>query len=244
MAIKAFWFTGVKNVGDTLTVPLLNHFGFDVELVERNTKGKLLAVGSIMVCLRQGDTVWGTGCMNDRTIVKPNCRFLAVRGKLTRAAIGGSPVPEVYGDPALLLPLLYDPDVPVVHDTGVIPHFLDKDIAPTNGHHFIDVQADWKDVVREIKSCRKVISSSLHGIVIAEAYGVPAEWARFSDRILGGDFKFQDYFSGTGREPQRYGPLEPIEDLAAIQNGLIEALKGLDGAIPYSDGGHRLSGSR
>src|SRR5690606_37672655 len=63
--LKAFWFTGFDNVGDTLTTPLLNHFGYEVELVDRNTRGKLLAVGSTMVCVRPGDFVWGAGCLRD-----------------------------------------------------------------------------------------------------------------------------------------------------------------------------------
>ena len=104
--VKAFWFTGMDNVGDTLTEPLLNHFGYDVELVDRNTKGKLLAVGSIMRCARDGDVVWGAGCMRDWHTVKRNCRFLAVRGPHTRALISSSEVQEVYGDPGLLLPML------------------------------------------------------------------------------------------------------------------------------------------
>ena len=228
--VKAFWFTGFDNVGDTLTPPLLNHFGYEVKLVDRHTRGKLLAVGSVMICARPGDFVWGAGCMRDLPTTKRDCRFLAVRGPRTRELISGSPVPEVYGDPGLLLPLLYDPDVPVRHEVGIIPHYLDRDLAPRDGYHFIDVARDWRSFVREVKSCRRVVSSSLHGIVIAEAYGVPAEWAVFSDRVLGGEFKFQDYFLGTGREPQRQGSLDLIPDLETIQKGLMAARAGLDAA--------------
>lgn len=230
--VMAFWFTGFDNVGDTLTAPLLNHFGYEVELVDRNTRGKVLAVGSVMRCARPGDVVWGTGCMWDLPMTKRDCRFLAVRGPRTRELISGSPVPEVYGDPGLLLPLLYNPDVPVRHEVGIIPHYLERDLVPRDGYHFIDVAWDWRTFVREVKSCRRVISSSLHGIVIAEAYGVPAEWAVFSDKILGGEFKFQDYFLGTGRSPQRPGPLESIPDLETIQKGLVTALAGLKDAQP------------
>jgi len=226
--LKAFWFTGFDNVGDTLTTPLLNHFGYEVELVDRNTRGKLLAVGSTMVCVRPGDFVWGAGCLRDLPTTKRDCRFLAVRGPRTRELISGSPVPEVYGDPGLLLPLLYNPVVEVKHEVGIIPHYVERDLVDRDGYHFIDVAWDWQTFVREVKSCRRVISSSLHGIVIAEAYDVPAEWASFSDKVLGGEFKFQDYFLGTGRGPQRTGPLEPIPDLETIQKGLVAALAGLD----------------
>jgi pyruvyltransferase len=37
----------------------------------------------------------------------------------------------------------------------------------------------------------------LHGLILADAYGVPNVWAKFSDRLVGGDWKFRDYYSVT-----------------------------------------------
>lgn len=105
--LKSFWYQS-KNIGDTLTPVIVKHFtGQDVVFTHRNDRGKLLAVGSIMKALRIGDTVWGTGIMRE-TDKFPNagkCKFLAVRGKLTEKILGVNV--GVYGDPALLLPLLY-----------------------------------------------------------------------------------------------------------------------------------------
>lgn len=219
---------GHNNAGDMLSQPILEHFGVNFEPCGRKIRGKMLAVGSVMSALRANDVVWGTGCIRDKIIESPpGARFLSVRGPRTRSLIAGGDVPGVYGDLALLLPLVYDPTVEKKYKVGVVPHYIDKDIVEQkDGQHWIDIQADWHKVVEEIKSCEMIISSSLHGIVIAEAYGIPATWVRYSNRIIGGDFKFQDYFLGTGRPEQRKGWLiPPIDGLEERKNKLISVLK-------------------
>lgn len=71
----------------------------------------------------------------------------------------------------------------------------------------IDVSNPWTEVVDAIRSSDVVLSSSLHGLIVAEAYGIPASWIRISDRLQGGSFKFNDYYLATGRaerEPTRW----------------------------------------
>lgn len=86
-------------------------------------------------------------------------------------------------------------------DVGVIPHIVDYPLVKRNGMFgmLVDMNDTMENVVRNISRCRRTISSSLHGIIISEALGIPCTWARFSDKILGGDFKFKDYYLGTGR---------------------------------------------
>lgn len=238
LRVQATWYKGYRNVGDAVVEPLLNHFGYQMEYVPNMTNGKFLGVGSIMSWLRDGDTVWGTGCIRDKEIERYNVNFLAVRGPLTRDLIKGSEVPEIYGDPAILLPLLYNPKVEKKHNVGYLPHYVDKELVRNKVDVFIDVEDDWQNIVRQIKSCRKIVTSSLHGIILAEAYGVPVEWVRYSNRILGGDFKFQDYFLGTERRRQTYGPILPPDNMTQMQGRLIGALGGLkDASCTY--GGRR-----
>jgi pyruvyltransferase len=113
------------------------------------------------------------------------------------------------------------------HKVGFCPHYIDKETSKHRDKHFIDIQSDWRVVVDEIVSCESIISSSLHGLVIAEAYGIPSRWEVCSNKVIGGEFKFRDYLSGTGRHPQGPGDFPPIENLDKIQNRLINALKSI-----------------
>ena len=153
--IKAYWHQA-QNVGDTLTPYIVEHFtGQSVKLAARNVRGKLLGVGSIMTAIRPRDIIWGTGCIRDGIVNAPaKTKFLAVRGPLTRGLIHGSEVPEIYGDPGLLLPLLYNPQMPKIYDVGIAPHHIDQDlllsetgraIARTKNWKMIDVKKPWKE---------------------------------------------------------------------------------------------------
>lgn len=208
-----------KNVGDTLTPVILEALtDHKAEYVEDSYEGKLLMVGSLLEFARPGDTVLGTGYNKEDEIDGTGIRFLAVRGPLTRAKIKNAEVPEVYGDPALLLPLIYKPKVKKEHRIGIVPHYFDKpftkELARRAGEKYIDIESDWKTVVNEIVSCEKIISSSLHGVIIAEAYGIPVQWQQFDDRVQGAQFKYDDYKAGA-------------TDIKATQKGLLNALKQL-----------------
>ena len=235
--IKSFWYQG-GNVGDTLTPILVEHFtGQKVEFVDKNIEGKLLAVGSILDVLKEGDTVWGSGFISEDDILQTkDCNFMAVRGKLSERKIGQDI--GVYGDPALLLPLIYNPKIEKKHKTGVVPHYVDrnnlilKKLVEEGGHH-VDIEEDWKSFVDEILSCEEIISSSLHGVIIAEAYGIPARWLKVGVEVTGDGFKFADYYSGTGREVDwddikgKFGFLvdvPPIPHLREIQDNLVKVL--------------------
>ncbi len=230
--IKSHWYQS-KNFGDTLTPIIVEHFlGEKLEYVNRHTKGKLLAVGSIMSSFRDNDVVWGAGAITDKPIPHPRgATVLAVRGPLTRSLIKGYIDNNVYGDPALLLPLIYKPEIKKKYKLGIIPHYVDKNLLYLKGQpdiweKIIDIEQDWKKVIEDILGCEAVLSSSLHGIIAAEAYGVQAAWAKWSDNIIGGQFKFQDYFQGTGRSVQPlFKNIPPIQNLKERQELLINQLK-------------------
>ena len=227
--IRLYQYPDPKNVGDNLALPIVKHFiRAEIKLVPAQEEGKLLAVGSIMSKLRPNDIVWGTGSSRDNEVNTSQNTFLAVRGKMTRALIKGAAVPEIYGDPALLLPLLYNPKRQITCKVGFIPHYVDKPVFKLPDKHgkMIDVNSGWKRFVDLILSCERIVSSSLHGIIVAEAYGVPAEWAVYTDKIAGGRFKFKDYQTGTQRDVRPPGAFPPIPNLSTIQNGLVSALIG------------------
>jgi pyruvyltransferase len=46
-----------------------------------------------------------------------------------------------------------------------------------------------------------VLASSLHALIVAEAYGIPARYVRLSDHES--IFKYNDYYLGTGRQQDK-----------------------------------------
>lgn len=224
--MRAYWWPA-QNFGDTLTPFVLEYLtGKPVEPAERGDSKKLLAIGSIIHLAKAGDVVWGSGSNRLRLLNGRGVEYLAVRGPITRGQIRHAVCPEVYGDPGILLPLVYAPQVEKKYRRGIVPHYVDKPTAPAPGPDelLIDIQADWKTVIDQMLSCESIIASSLHGVIAAEAYGIPATWAVWGTKIIGGPLKYHDYFLGTGRRVhQPDEPLPPIPDLAARQEALIEA---------------------
>ena len=133
--------------------------------------------------------------------IDPAARILAVRGPLTRerALECGADCPPVYGDPALLLPMFYAPGEPKQRARiAVVPHYFDKPFVfarwrPPSVCKLIDIQGRIETVIDDVVGCDHILSSSLHGLIVAHAYGVPALWVRFGDRLIGDGSKFADY---------------------------------------------------
>lgn len=166
-------------------------------------------IGSILGHIQSNWTVWGSGIISENDIV-PNANFLAVRGPQSRKYLMslGYQVPEVYGDPGLLLPDFYNPkNIEKKYEVGIIPHYNDfrrvKEIyCNLDAVKVIDLMTnDIEGTTREILECRNIISSSLHGIIISHAYQIPAVWIRFSDNVFGDGIKYRDYFESVGITP-------------------------------------------
>lgn len=224
--MKVCHWKGCQNVGDTLTPVLLDWLNIAYELVPVTSPGKLLGCGSLIQWAQPNDIVWGAGFIAQNPFVPPSgLQVLAVRGKLSERQLGRSV--GVYGDPALLLPRLYRPLIAKRHRIGVIPHYAELDEPlfdpkrlQQEGKHRIFVGLPWKSFIDEILACETIVSSSLHGLIIAEAYGLPAQWVKPSDKVVGDGFKFHDYYSGTGRDSGS----QPIPNLTEIQDRLMSVL--------------------
>lgn len=174
---------------------------------------KLLAIGSIMNYAEEGDLVWGTG-VNGKYSKKTDYPFMvldvrAVRGPLSRAFLLnlGITCPEVYGDPTLLLPRLF-PEFQRSNspsrDYVIIPHFSDE---PLFQHlpNMVSVKEDWQEVVSKILDSKFVISSSLSGVIVAEAFGIPARLlVAPNENNTETFFKYADYYHGTNRPHFRF----------------------------------------
>lgn len=174
-----------------------------------------MCIGSTLANYNLKNTIiWGSGLINDKTssliTVKPK-GITAVRGPKTRNWLLEQEIccPEVYGDPALLLPLYYKPNVNEEKKyIGLIPHYIDlenenvRKLEKEKNVKLIKVQnyKKWTDFIDEINQCCFVISSSLHGLIVSEAYGVPSVWAKFGEYVDGWDFKFYDFYESIGKK--------------------------------------------
>jgi len=224
MSIKAFC-SNHPNVGDTLTPIILKHF-LKEEVERSDEPGKVLAVGSVINYAKEGDIIWGTGLIEDTRLNLPNVKVLALRGKLTADRCNLQT--DTYGDPGLLMPLIYKPNVVKKYKKGYTVHFIDHPTFNRNlpdDELFIDVLQPYDKVIDQINMCEHIVSSSLHGIVLAEAYGIKASYV-YSSGVIGGSFKFKDYLTGTNRDVSCLSNdiLPPIKDLDKIQEGLIKKL--------------------
>ena len=201
------------NWGDVLNPVLFEYIsGVKPNYVAKNSRGKhrYYCIGSILPSESPRAEIWGSGFMckpwPDRIIVPPK-EIHAIRGPLSREIYRerGIECPEVYGDPALLLPRYYFPKVEKKYKLGIIPHYVDQDNkwikwkGELDYVNVIDILSGVHNVVDEILSCDMIISSSLHGVIAADAYGIPNKWVEFSDKVGGGGFKFRDYFMSVGR---------------------------------------------
>ncbi|WP_300438587.1 polysaccharide pyruvyl transferase family protein [Christiangramia sp.] len=186
-------------------------------------KTHYLAAGSILAQATSDSIVWGSGIV-DRKLKIANSKFYAVRGPETRKYLieQGLDCPEVYGDPAVLLPDFYAPKIEKKYELGIIPHYVDfKKISAEYQNvervKIIDMMTlDIEKTTDEILACEKIISSSLHGVIVPHTYGIPAIWMQFSDKVFGDNIKYKDYFKSVdiyNYKIQRYRDGMKIDDL-------------------------------
>ena len=189
---------------------------------------RVLMIGSIIKFAKARTSVWGTGCPDALTAPHPEAIYHAVRGPLTQELVGraGGKCSGVFGDPAWIMPRLYAPTVKKTHELGLILHHVHNDVPLriTDGVKVIDIRrcgyGEIEQFVDEMLSCEAVLSTSMHGIILAHAYGVPVRYCAISHshRQLSGDgMKFEDYYRSVGRAAP--APLN-LTDLRVIDPSL------------------------
>lgn len=206
------YFDQQENYGDLLSPWLLARMsGRPVRFAGRADPGFVM-VGSIIGDARDTSTVWGSGSYGVERPAGFNKRatYTAVRGPLTRSRLlnVGIDCPRVYGDPALLMPHYFNPEVTKTHRVGIVIRHTEerwRDLHVASDVRLIDLKTtDVERTTREMLECESIISSSLHGLIIADAYGIPNVWldsdaATGGSRPFGGEFKFYDYFASVDK---------------------------------------------
>lgn len=202
---------GSINFGDRLSDIVVRQIlaarGLSVD-DEVSESARLLAIGSVLHFAHDHNHIWGSGWNGKVAEEHFKARKLsvhAVRGPLTREFLRkyGIEAPEIYGDPALLVPHLFagrfkpQPTqdhvfVPNLHDLRLVQHQPGV-VSPLWG---------WNMVIDAILKARLVLASSLHGLIIAEAFGIPARYVRLSETE--DLFKYKDYYLGSGRSEAEF----------------------------------------
>ncbi|TWX67639.1 polysaccharide pyruvyl transferase family protein [Colwellia sp. C1TZA3] len=208
--INAFWWTGRVNFGDLFTPELFKYYG--VTAVESwPEQAELVGVGSLygMVPSTFSGVFLGTGLIEDQKIQFEHATFAAVRGELTRKNLGldrNTPI----GDFGLLANKLISKKViKKKYAVGFIPHYVDQNHPWVNGMQkylgvsectIIDVRDSAENVTKQVAECELILSSSLHGIIVADSLSIPNVWLELSDKVIGRGFKFRDYNSAIDYE--------------------------------------------
>jgi hypothetical protein len=156
--------------------------------------------------------VWGAGYLRSEPYIMPLIRpldVLALRGPLTKArleASSGQAIDCPLADPGLLASRL--PGLPPVRKDiplGVIPHYQEKYLPFFDGFverhpnaRVLDIQMDPRGFLEQLRRCETVITTSLHGAVFADAFGIPNRWCVMESREKWWDNKFFDYYGSYG----------------------------------------------
>ena len=220
--IRLFFFrskTGVPNFGDELSPEVVafvtgrrvqqsGRWGCDLtgvgSILDRylSTKGRLVL--GARAALGRPVQVWGSGLIQPITGENRALRVLALRGQMTRHILNAAAATPL-GDPGLLAAAMLGRPT-TRQGIGIVPHYSDKpdpfvaELARLPGVRIIDTERGGSEVCADIARCEVILSSSLHGLVVADAYGI-ANWRlRFGHQLKGGDFKFLDYASALGRQ--------------------------------------------
>ena len=149
--------------------------------------------------------IWGAGCL------RPGCTIsnflmepIALRGELTRKRLNAGNI--VLGDPGILFNRLHTPPTVKKYKYGIVAHYTDysspviAQLLEANKHAvLIPVDIEPLETLKMIGSCECIISSSLHGLVAADSFGIPNYRCSFFGKLAGGDYKFMDYCTGIDR---------------------------------------------
>lgn len=199
--LPVWWHVGRLNFGDDVNPTLFARVsGRPARFATDQRRPHLLGAGSILDRATRASIVCGSGLLRAPRGTVPAAEVVAVRGALSLAACA-RPEGVLLGDPLILVDGLAEPVVKR-HRYGFVPHVTSVGRwrrLDGRGRHVIHPgQSPWL-VIEEIASCEVVFSQSLHGLIVADALGVPNVWVEPSAAMVGGRFKFDDYFTTLDR---------------------------------------------
>ncbi|MFV5701776.1 polysaccharide pyruvyl transferase family protein [Flavobacterium sp. XS2P12] len=247
------------NFGDALNYPFVEYLSRKKVILSKYLSKKTVeanatysVIGSIIQMSSDNCIIWGAGFISNQKIKIPKPqKICAVRGPLSRKIFLENKIecPEVYGDPALLMPFMYNPSIEKKYDIGFFPHYVDKKSEfikyyENNGAAFlidVEIGQDYKGIINQMLSCKCIVTSSLHGLILSHSYNIPVLWVKYSDKITGGRFKYDDYLLSVNKqninplfinkhfEINEYVKLMDVEKIDFDYRSLLEACPFISG---------------
>lgn len=232
--LHVFYFD-IPNFGDAINPYLFGKVtGRTVVRCEKPSyKEHVIGVGSIANWANRFSIIIGAGLADKNDKICNLSRISLLRGPISAdiARTCGNKSNFFVGDPVLALPKISSFKRNKNCDIGIIPHYVDYDktkalMENTNSSiRLIDIRLPLKEFMHEVLSCRNIISSSLHGMIVSDAYGIPNIKVKIGDSVLGDGTKFEDYFLSVGRPEKEY----TIEEILGLNHsqmlGLFEPVK-------------------
>jgi pyruvyltransferase len=211
--LPVWWHVGRPNFGDDINPSFFETIGGrKVRFAADPRQPHLLGAGSILEQATPASVVCGSGLLQPPSgpARRPG-RLIAVRGEKSAEALA-APAETLLGDPLVLIDTLVEPQ-PTRHPIGIIPHVRSvahwQARAPRGVRLLHPGLEPWR-LIREIAACELILSQSLHGLIVADAFGIPNVWIAPSAAMAGGRFKFDDYFSTLD------APKECVPESAAL----------------------------
>lgn len=226
-----------SNIGDLLSVIIIQMMCEKYKIDFQKTTNKtrhLYGIGSILLGT-QNACVWGSGFGYDFSSRKMFSILHSLRYSLDIRALRGPETVRILhsigysrqktnvplGDPAVLLPLFYNADTNEKMDYLIIPHasVFDKYFKQYKKSVISPFCLDWKSFINKILSAKLIISSSLHGLIIAEAYGIPA--VMLSDTPSSDITKYKDWYYSTNR--YKFPIADSVEEALRVSPSVLDS---------------------
>lgn len=210
------YFNSVSNVGDQINIDIMQHYSCkNISNTPGNSLFKhYLVVGSVLHNMNKNSVVMGSGLIHPSysNQIRGLGNIKILRGLNSLKIINDKFSLDLkipLGDPAILFPKIHNPVFSKKYKFGLVLHYVDinhpiKSIAKEMGANIISVSLSPKDFVNEMLKCENIISSSMHGLILADAYNIPNKRLILSSDITGGDYKYSDYYSVT-KKPNEMG---------------------------------------
>lgn len=209
-----FWHIGTPNFGDDINPDIFGRIsGRTVRLQTDRSRPHFLGMGSILEKATEDSTVIGAGFLRrPEAPFRVSARYVAVRGRLSRECVRAEG-PVLLGDPMVLLDRVFKFAGRKTCPIGVVPHVSEvsafRKICPEGVKVIDPADAPWS-VIEEIAACERIMSQSLHGLIVADALEIPNIWLAPSVSMAGGDFKFLDYFSTLDSAKRPHAPTKEL----------------------------------